>query len=80
LSRFFQRADLLALIPERAFSIMLGPTTPFVPSLFEWGINALGGSRITDPNLAVSCIRADLPFKYLKGVKSLIWTKEVNAS
>ncbi len=66
-------AGLLKHIRKDAFTIMLGPSTPFAPCLFRWGIDALAGCRVTDPLLAAPRIRKGDPFKRLEGVDSLIW-------
>ncbi len=72
-------ADILNLIPKGAFTIMLGPSTPFAPCLFDWGINALAGCHVRDTSLATSCVREGLPFKPSMGVEPLIWIRDRNS-
>lgn len=72
-------ANILGLIHKEAFAIMLGPSTPFVSCLFDWGINALAGCHVINASLATSCIREGLPFKHLRGVQPLIWTCETDS-
>jgi len=72
-------AEILGLVHKDAFTVMIGPSTPFAPCLFDWGIDALAGCRIIDPSLCSSGIREGLPFKRLLGVESLIWTAEKNS-
>jgi hypothetical protein len=62
---------LLSLIRPGAFVIMLGPSTPFAPSLFDFGVNALSGSVVIDPAAALAGIRADKPYRKLAGVQPL---------
>lgn len=71
-------ADILNLIPKDAFTIMLGPSTPFAPCLFDWGIDVLAGSCVVDARLTASSIRENLPFKRVRGIHPLIWTAENN--
>ncbi len=71
-------AELLSLCKKKAFKIMLGPSTPFAPCLFDWGIDALAGCCVKDPILATSQIQDGLPFKKMKGVHSLVWVFEKN--
>ena len=66
---------LLRLCRPDAFTIMLGPSTPLSPSLFDWGLHALGGTRVSDPDLAVEGIHASRTFKQLRGVEQVIWLK-----
>ncbi len=39
---------LLALVPESAFCVLVGPTTPLAPALFAHRISALSGLVVTD--------------------------------
>jgi hypothetical protein len=40
--------DLLAMCPPQAFIILLGPSTPLSPLLFDYGIEVLSGAVVTD--------------------------------
>jgi len=64
---------LLRLCRPDAFTLMLGPSTPFAPCLFDWGLRALGGARVTNPELAAQGILEGRPFKTLPGVEHLLW-------
>jgi len=72
-------ADILKLISKEAFTIMLGPSTPFAPCLFDWGINALAGCHVRDISLATSCVQEGLPFKPSMGIEPLIWIRDRNS-
>jgi len=45
---------LLALCPADAFVVLLGPTTPLSPLLFEFGVDVLCGAVVDDPAAAVA--------------------------
>lgn len=62
---------ILSLIRPGAFVMLLGPSTPYAPSLFDFGVDALAGSVIDDPELALSGVRAGLAFRDLAGVRPL---------
>jgi len=68
-------AELLNLCREDATAILLGPTTPFAPSLFGFGIDILAGSEVVDPEAVLSGIRGGSCFKGLQGVKQTSWAR-----
>lgn len=65
-------AGILALCPD-AFVLLLGPSTPFAPSLFEAGVDAIAGNAIADPGAVIAGVSAGLPYRKLDGVESLTW-------
>lgn len=68
-------AGLLNQCREDAFVVMLGPTTPFAPSLFDWGIDVLAGCLVPDPPAALAGIRSGKCFKGLAGVRQTAWLR-----
>ncbi len=67
--------DLLALC-KNSLVVMLGPTTPLTPVLFDHGIDVLCGVKVTEPQKALSCISEGAIFRQIKGIKLLAITKE----
>ena len=67
--------ELLSLCREDAFVLLLGPSTPFAPSLFELGVDALAGAVVHDPDTARLGIMNGLPYKGLSGVFGAILNK-----
>lgn len=63
--------SILSLVRPEAFVLMLGPSTPFAPSLFTFGVDALSGSVVVDPAAALAGIRADKPYRKLDGVRPI---------
>ena len=47
---------LLPLIPSAAFVVLVGPSTPLAPILFDHGINALSGLVALDEDAIIRCI------------------------
>jgi len=56
------------LHPE-SFVIMVGPSTPLVPVLFRWGVDALCGTRVVDPRRLLLQVRQGVPYRRLEGVR-----------
>jgi len=55
--------------------VILGPTTPFCPVLFEHGADYLCGSVVTDMVKIAQGIRAGLPFRKVKQNGGIIFTQ-----
>ena len=86
------RADLVALtatsIPNHtfegimehirpdAFTIMLGPTTPMTPILFEYGIDALSGSIVRDVEYVKRQVKEGVSFKDIEGTDKITIFRE----
>jgi uncharacterized protein (DUF4213/DUF364 family) len=66
---------LLRLCHSRAYIIMLGDTVPLSPILFDYGVDALSGTRVIDPDLALQCVSQGANFRQIKGTKRLTMTK-----
>jgi uncharacterized protein (DUF4213/DUF364 family) len=62
---------LLRLCDPAAFVILLGDTTPLSPVLFDYGVNALAGTRVTDPDLVLKCISQGANFRQIRGTRRL---------
>jgi uncharacterized protein (DUF4213/DUF364 family) len=69
-------AGLLGRIPRESFTIMLGPSTPFAPCLFDWGIDALAGSRVKGNSLLTLSMIKGVPRRQLEGIEPLVWLVE----
>jgi uncharacterized protein len=59
--------DLLSYCPQ-AYTVMLGPSTPFSPVLFKYGVDVICGARVEDPELALKYICQGASFRQIKGV------------
>jgi uncharacterized protein (DUF4213/DUF364 family) len=66
---------LLGLCSADAFVILLGGTVPMSPVLFDYGVDALSGTRVTDPDLALRCISQGANFRQIKGTRRLTLMK-----
>lgn len=66
---------LLALCHPSAKVMVLGPSTPLSPLLFDYGITFLSGSRVADEEAAILTIQQGAHFPQVKGVRLLTMTK-----
>lgn len=60
---------------QKAFIILIGPTSPLSPILFDYGIDAICGSKVIDPDKTTRSISEGATFKEVTGVKLLTLTK-----
>ena len=67
---------LLALCPPNARVLILGPSTPLSPLLFQHGIHFLSGARVEDEEAAVLTIQQGASLPQVKGVRLLTMRKE----
>ena len=65
----------LLTLCERAFVVLIGPTSPISPILFDYGIDAICGSKIIDPDQLIRSISEGATFKEVTGVRLLTLTK-----
>ena len=58
--------DLLRLCLKASFVMLLGPTTPMTPVIFDHGIDMISGSLVVDKELALTFIKQGANFRQLK--------------
>ena len=62
---------LLDLCRPDSFVVVLGPTTPLSPILFDHGADVISGTRVLDPELALRCASEGATFRQMRGVRLL---------
>jgi uncharacterized protein (DUF4213/DUF364 family) len=62
---------------KNAYVVLVGPTSPLSSVLFEYGIDAICGSKIIDPDQLIRSISEGATFKEVTGVRLLTLTKIV---
>jgi uncharacterized protein len=63
--------SLLAFCPSTALVMVLGPSTPLSPILFDYGIHMLSGAKVVDETAAIQTIQQGAKFPQVKGVRLL---------
>jgi len=66
---------LLELCNPRAYVIVLGDTAPLSPILFDYGLNAISGTRVMNAELALRCVSEGANFRQIRGVRRLTMMK-----
>ena len=67
---------LLELCDPGAYVILLGDTAPLAPVLFDYGVDAVSGTRVVNPDLALKCVSQGANFRQIRGVKRLTMKRE----
>ena len=65
---------LLSLCKE-AYVLLIGPTSPLSPILFDYGIDAICGAKVIDEEKVIRSISEGATFKEVTGVRLLTLTK-----
>jgi len=67
---------LLNLCNPDSYIVILGGTTPLSPIFFDYGISAISGTRVTDPEAVLRCVSQGANFRQIKGIRLLTMIKE----
>ncbi len=62
---------VLGMCNPRAYVVILGDTAPLSPVLFDYGIDAISGTRVVEPETALRCISQGATFRQIKGIRLL---------
>jgi uncharacterized protein (DUF4213/DUF364 family) len=67
---------LLSLCASKATVMLLGPSTPLSPVLFEYGVDIMSGARIVDEEAVLRTVGQGASFRQVEGVKLLTFANE----
>lgn len=67
---------LLAFCRPESTVMVLGPSTPLSPALFDYGVNILSGTRVVDEAAVLRTVGQGATFRQVDGVKLLTFTNE----
>jgi uncharacterized protein (DUF4213/DUF364 family) len=68
--------QLLDACNPDAYIVILGDTAPLSPILFDYGVNAISGTRVIEPDVVLSCVSQGATFRQIRGIRLLTMTKE----
>ena len=66
---------LLKLCSSKAYVVVLGGTAPLSPILFNYGVDAISGTKVTNPELALRCVSEGATYRQIKGVQKITMMK-----
>jgi uncharacterized protein (DUF4213/DUF364 family) len=64
--------NLLGYCSPNTYVMILGGTTPLSPLLFDYGIDSLSGTVVTEPESVLTAVSQGATYRQLKNVKRLI--------
>jgi len=67
---------LLSLCPPQATVMLLGPSTPLSPILFDHGATIISGTRVVDEAAVLRTVGQGASFRQVEGVKLLTFIRE----
>jgi uncharacterized protein (DUF4213/DUF364 family) len=68
---------LLSLCKPASSVMVLGPSTPLSPILFDHGINIISGTRVIDEEAVLRTVGQGASFRQVEGVKLLTFIHEI---
>ena len=63
--------QLLKLCRPEAYVVVLGDTAPLSPLLFDYGIDAICGTRVVEPETALRCVSQGATYRQIEGIRQL---------
>jgi len=66
---------LLELCSAKAYVVILGDTAPLSPLLFDYGIDAISGTKVINHELALRCVSQGATYRQIRGIRQLTMMK-----
>lgn len=68
--------DRLLALSKNSLVVMVGPTTPLLPVLFDYGVDILAGAKVVEPDKTIRSISQGAIFSQVEGVRLITMAKE----
>ena len=68
--------DRLLALSKNSFVVMVGPTTPLLPVLFDYGVDVLAGVKVVEHDKTIRSISQGAIFSQVEGVRLITMAKE----
>ena len=62
-------AEKLLDLARGSFVVMVGPTSPLSPVMFDWGVDVVSGTKVVEPEKVLRSISEGAIFPQVQGVK-----------
>ena len=62
---------LLGLCNAEAYIVILGGTAPLSPVLFDYGVDAISGTKVVDIETTLQCVSQGATFRQIRGIRLL---------
>jgi uncharacterized protein (DUF4213/DUF364 family) len=63
-------------LSKNSFVVIVGPTTPLSPVLFDYGVDILAGAKVIEPNKTIRSISQGAIFSQVEGVRLVTMARE----
>ena len=67
---------LLKLCAPEAFVVVLGDTAPLSTVLFDYGVDAVSGTKVAEADLVLRCISQGANYRQIKGIERLTMIRQ----
>ena len=67
---------LLELCDPAAYVVVLGDSAPLLPVLFDYGVDAISGTKVTNSDIALRYVSQGANFRQIKGIRKLTMIKK----
>jgi uncharacterized protein (DUF4213/DUF364 family) len=68
--------EKLLELSRGSFIVLVGPTSPLSPLLFDWGVDVISGTIVDEPDTAIRAISEGAIFRQVKGIRMVNMVKE----
>ena len=68
--------ESLLELSRGSFIVLVGPTSPLSPLLFDWGIDVISGTIVDEPDTVIRSISEGAIFRQLKGISLVNMVKD----
>lgn len=68
--------EIMKYVRLDAYKIVMGPSTPLSPVLFDYGVDAVCGTLVKDYEVLRRCVMEAVPVRYLQGKAFVSWLAE----
>ncbi len=62
-------------LSKGSFTVLVGPTTPLSPVLFDYGVDVIAGTKVIEPDKALRCISEGAMFRQVEGVELITMSR-----